>query len=153
MPGSHRNPIHFHPKEVDIVEEFETIPHEQWRNLCEGFSRTHRGWLICLWVVDTGNLEAGLTDATEKAIRDLELGEIIVERHGQRTDMVVIARDDQTHADHIIRGVVAVSVERDTDGRTNGLRIDSDDNKTALVRFRVPANSESLDGLAPGELP
>jgi hypothetical protein len=109
--------------------------------------------LICLWVVDTGNLEAGLADATDKAIRDLELGEIIVERHGQRTDMVVIARDDQTHADHIIRGVVSVSVERDTDGRTNGLRIDSDDNKTALVRFRVPANSESLDGLAPGELP
>lgn len=146
-------PLIYQPKEEDTVEEFEIIPYEQWRKLCERFSRSHRGWLICLWVVDTGNLESGLAEDSNKAIRDLELGEITLERHGERIDMVIIARDDEVHADHIIRGVESVCVEHDADGVESGLRIDSEDQRSTLVRFRVPANPESLDGVAPGELP
>lgn len=125
------------------------IPSEEWRALCERFSRTHSGWLIRLWVVNTGNLEAGLGEDADRAMRDLTLSEITVEQHGKRTDMIIITRDGDSHSDHIIRGVESISMEHDGDGNESGLRIDSDDQQTTLLRFRVPADPQTLDGLKP----
>lgn len=135
------------------MEEFETIPRQQWRPLCDEFSRGHRGWLVCIWVVDTGNLESGLDEDADNTIRDLELGEITLESHGDRMDMVIIARDRKVHADHFVRGIESIHLEHDADGIEIGLRVDDEDQQTTLMRFRAPASPESLDGMAAGEFP
>lgn len=133
------------------MDEFEMIPSDQWQVFCDEFSRSHRGWLIRIWVVDTVSLEAGSAETFDMAVRDLELAEVSLEHHGERFDLVIMARDGETHTDHLVRGVSAVMQEHDVDGNPSGLRIDSSGGQTTLVRFRVPARPETLDGLAPGE--
>jgi hypothetical protein len=135
------------------VEEFEIIPREQWQRFCADFSRKYRGWLVRLWVLDTVNLEAGSDENASMAVRDLALWEIATERHGDRIDLVVMTRDDEaeSHVDHPVRDVDALMVERDEEGVENGLLINSTDAKSTLIRFRVPAAPETLDGLGPGE--
>lgn len=133
------------------MDEFEIIPSRQWQPFCDRFSRTHRAWLIRLWVIDTHKLEAGLEDDSHMAIRDLQLGEITLEQHGERTDMAVMVREDGTHTSHLVKAIESMSVETDADGNESGLRVDNAAGRTTLMRFRTSTDPASLDGLAQAE--
>jgi hypothetical protein len=133
------------------MDEFELIPSEQWQDFCQTFSRAHRGWLIRMWVANTASLQAGASENADMVIRDLALQEIASETRGDRTDLVILTRDQDSHVDHSIREIVSITLERDADGAETGLLIESADARSALLRFRTPARPETLDGLAPGE--
>lgn len=138
--------------EIANVEEFEIIPREQWQRFCEEFSRKYRGWLIRLWVLDTVNLEAGMDENANMAVRDMGLREIAIEHHGERIDLVVMTSGEgESHVDHAVHDVDQLMVERDEEGVANGLLINGADATSTLIRFRVPASPETLDGLGPGE--
>jgi hypothetical protein len=133
------------------MDEFEIVPSEQWQAFCEGFSRSHRGWLVRLWEFHTASLEAGTADTHDIAIRDRKLLEIVAQPIEQRIDMHIRLQDDQSQIEKSIQYVLSLFQERDTDGTVSGLRIDSADERSTLLRFRVPARPETVDGLAPGE--
>ena len=133
------------------MDELETIPSEQWQDFCQTFSRAHRGWLIRMWVANPASLQAGASENTGMMIRDLALHEIAAETRGDRTDLVILARDQDSHVDHPIREIVSIMLERDAEGTETGLLIESADARSTLLRFRAPARPETLDGLAPGE--
>lgn len=135
------------------MDEFEIIPRGHWQDFCQTFSRAHQGWLIRMWVADTASLQAGASENTDMMIRDLALHEIAAETRGDRTDLVILTRDQDSHVDHPIREIVSIMLERDTDGTEMGLLIESADAQSTLLRFRTPARPETLDGLAPGETP
>lgn len=133
------------------MAEHELIPSEQWQDFCQTFSRAHRGWLIRMWVANQATLQAGASENADIVIRDLALQEIATETRGDRTDLVLLTRDQESHVDHPIRDIVSITLERDADGTETGLLIESADARSTLLRFRTPARPETLDGLAPGE--
>jgi hypothetical protein len=135
------------------MDEFEIVPSEQWQAFCATFSRSHRGWLVRLWEFHTANLEAGSADTHEIAVRDLELLEITTEQRQQHIDLRILLRDADKQVEKVIEYILSIMQERDTDGTVNGLRIDSADERSTLLRFRVPARPETVDGLAPVEIP
>ena len=135
------------------MDEFEIVPSEQWQTFCEAFSRSHRGWLVRLWEFPTASLEAGTADAHDITVRDRELQELATRPSGQHIDLLIRLRDGNAPSEKSIQHILSIMQERDTEGRVSGLRIDSADAQSTLLRFRVPARPETVDGLAPGELP
>jgi len=135
------------------MDEFEIVPSEHWQAFCEGFSSSHRGWLVRIWEFPTASLEAGTADTHDITIRDRELREITTRSDNRHTDLHIRLGDGRVPAEKSIPNILSIMQERDTDGTVSGLRIDSADEQSTLLRFRVPARPETVDGLAPVEIP
>jgi hypothetical protein len=135
------------------VEEFEDLAIAQWDSYFEMFSRTHRGWLVRMWVVNTVSLESGMLDNTAMVIRDLALWDISTVHLDDRVDLVVMTGDSErrSHSDHPIAHIESIKIERDPDGEETGLLITTADMQTTVLRLRVPSAPETADGLAPHE--
>lgn len=127
------------------MDEFQIIPKEQWQHYCDSFEREHRGWLMRIWVVDTGKLEAGLDDDTDMIVRDHVLEEMALEEHSGRTEIAIIVRKGESHTSHLVRRIASLSVETDAEGKDSGLRIDTAEGRTTLLRFRKPVDPKSPD--------
>jgi hypothetical protein len=120
------------------MDEFEIVPPERWKSFCETFSHEHQGWLVRLWVVNSVTLEAGSAETVDMAIRDLELSSITVETSRDATDVHITTGNVGAHADHHVEKLSALMQEHDADGEPSGLRFDSADGQTTLLRFRPP---------------
>jgi hypothetical protein len=126
------------------MDEFEILPSEQWMTFCEGFSRSHRGWLVRLWEVDTASLEAGLDQNRDALIRDLSLWELAAEQDDRYIDLDIVLRKAHSRIAHRVRQVVSISLERDADKHVSGLRIDTEEGQSRLLRFRIPARPKQV---------
>lgn len=121
------------------MDEFERMADTEWHDFFERFNKEHQGWLIRLWVVDTSDLEAGIADDETAEWLDHELTRVTLEQRDNRTALEVVAVHDDSKIHHSIEEPVSISVEHDTDGEMNGLRIDADNGTTTLMRFRSPS--------------
>lgn len=137
------------------MEDLQELPVDDWPEYFAAFSRAHRGWLVRMWVVDTVGLESGMLDNSSMVIRDLALWDIATEVHGDRTDLLVMARhpDATAHSEHPIRHIDSVRIESEQDGEVSGFFVGTEDMQTTVLRFRAAPATRDVDGLTPQELP
>jgi hypothetical protein len=124
------------------------IPSAQWQEFLEQFSRGHRAWLA---TVD--RVESGAPDHIEAV--EGPLASVTPDVSARRVVGIEIRFQDDSHARAPIRidTPVRVRVEETREGTAQGLEIQEEDGDCVRIRFRVAPLSETLDGVAPGELP
>lgn len=123
---------------------------ERWREFCGEFSRRHQGWRVDIGSLATRLLEhdPDAAGVAQGLARDAPLHGVSVERAGDGEMVTVSAGEPPRHLDHRVRRPVRLLLERDADG-VRGLRLDGGDGRSTLVRFRVSAEPEEVDGRAP----
>ena len=119
------------------------IAREAWVQQLNAFSAVHDGWLVSLDVL-------GPEIGAQPEIDNLPLLGIAVDRNDHdRTIAISVARTATEHVTHIIKGVTRVYVERTDDGADAALEIESVDGVATILRFRVAALPETVDGSTP----
>jgi hypothetical protein len=117
------------------------IPRTQWSDALKEFSAMHEGWLVSIDV---------LSDAigAQPEVVDVPLLGADFEPAGDGLVTVAAARSADDHVTHTIQAPRHIWMTRDDSGAVVALEIDSADGTRALVRFRVPALPETVDGVA-----
>jgi len=118
------------------------IPSEFWVPWADGFSLIHKGWLVSLDVLDP---EIG----AQPEIDNLPLIGVSAEGadHDRRIS-VSVGRSATEHFTHSIHDVTRLYVERTDEGDDAALEIESVDGARTVLRFRVTALPETVDGIA-----
>jgi hypothetical protein len=116
------------------------ITEADWAGRLDEFATVHDGWLVS---VDVLNPEIG----AQRQVDNLPL--LGVSADGVKHDgsvAVSVARPGGTHFTHVIRNVKRIYLEQTSDGADAGLQIESGDGTKTIVRFRVLALPETVDG-------
>ena len=122
---------------------YQEIPREQWKDFCDEFSKQHEGWLVSVEIVD----ETGEPD--HKVIAsELTLWGVTVDELQDQTEVHIIAGDQPRHVTHVITDPAGIGFEQDEQGGHTGLRIDTQEGPSVLVRFRTAAVPESVDAIS-----
>ena len=122
---------------------YQEIPPEQWRDFCDEFSKQHEGWLITVDIVD----ETGETDR-ETLAEEIPLWGVTVDEVQEQTEVHIIAGDQPRHVTHVIRDPATIAFEQNQEGAHTGLRIDTRDGPSVVVRFRMAAVPEYVDEIS-----
>ncbi len=127
------------------------IARTSWRPFLEHFSRRHHGWLVTLGVIDTEVLrrviEAEAHLVAENAV--FEGMELEVRTEGEQ--LSVLLGLEHALSRHRLPAPRRMFLEAEEGGVEEGLRVDSSDGSTLLMRFRSAAPPEALNGFAPTE--
>ena len=117
------------------------IPREAWVQRLNEFSLIHDGWLVSLDVL-------GPEIGAQPEIVNLPLLGVSADRiDHDGTIAVSVARSATEHFTHMIHGVTRIYVERTDDGADAALEIESVDGTRTILRFRVAALPETVDGI------
>ena len=118
------------------------IPRTEWPAFLDIFSRQHEGWLTTVEVVTNGL-------GVHRQVRDKPLTGISEDRKRGDTSSIAISAGElpEDHVTHVIRRPSRIAMEQTDQGAHKGLRIESEDGETTLVRFRSPALPETVDGM------
>ena len=122
---------------------YQEIPREQWKDFCDEFSKQHEGWLVNVEIVD----ETRETDH-EVIASELTLWGVTVDELQDQTEVHIIAGDQPRHVTHVITDPAAIIFEQDEQGGHTGLRIDTQEGPSVLVRFRTAAVPEFVDAIS-----
>lgn len=114
------------------------IPREAWVQRLNEFSLIHDGWLVSLDVL-------GLEIGAQPEIANLPLLGVSADHNG--TIAVSVARSATEHFTHVIHAVTRIYVERTDDGADAALEIESVDGTTTILRLRVAALPDTVDGI------
>lgn len=128
----------------------ESIPREHWADTCRSFVERHRGWLAHILRTRPGAAAGAARDGEVLGYRPLH--DIRVEGHGPDARVSILTADGDTEVEYPVSGVRSLLVERRPDGSETGLQLEDARGVLTLIRFRVTAAPETLDGLAPDEL-
>jgi hypothetical protein len=117
------------------------IPREAWTTTLDEFSTRHEGWLVSLDVLDP-------TTGAQPEVVDLPL--LGVSGGGPDDSAITISagRSWAEHISHTIHAPTRVQLERREDGADIALQIASADGAKAILRFRIAALPETVDGIA-----
>ena len=130
------------------------IPRQQWGLFCDQFSRQHRGWIVNLGSVDSGVFDSD-PESAEPHIRPMAspmpLETLLVAHRGDELQLLVTAGERPEHVTHVVRRPEQLRFEQTDEGEHRGLTIATASGETILLRFRVPARPEVLDGIAEAE--
>ncbi|MGE3512603.1 MAG: DUF5335 family protein [Vicinamibacterales bacterium] len=114
------------------------IPRAAWTAAMNEFSVLHEGWLISVdvWTPEIGALPE---------IHDMPLLAVSADRSETEGTITISAGDrSQAHVSHIIHGATAIALERQRDGATSALHIESAGGVKTSLRFRAPAIPETV---------
>lgn len=128
----------------------ESIPRERWADACRAFAARHRGWRAHILRARPGAV-AGAPRGGE-VLGYHPLHDIRVEGQGPAARVSILIADGDTEVEYPVSGVRSLLVERRPDGSETGLQLEDGRGALTLVRFRVTAAPETLDGLAPDEV-
>ena len=118
------------------------IPREDWVRQLNEFTNIHEGWLVSLDILSP---ELG----AQPAIDNLPLLGVSADHIDHDGTIVVsVAGSASEHFTHIIEDVARIYVEHTNDGADAALEIESTDGTKTILRFRVAALPETVDGLA-----
>ena len=118
------------------------IPRGTWVQRLDEFAQTHERWLVSLEVFSP---ELG----AQLEIENMPLIGVSADPLDQEgTIAVSVARSAAEHITHVIRGVERIQVEQTDEGADVALQIESADHTATVLRFRVPALPETVDGVA-----
>jgi Family of unknown function (DUF5335) len=117
------------------------IPREAWIRQLNEFTAIHEGWLVSLDVL-------GPEIGAQPEIVNLPLLGVSADRidhDGVIAVSVMVSAAE--HFTHMIHGVTRIYVERADDGADAALEIESADGMRTILRFRVAALPETVDGI------
>ena len=117
------------------------IPREAWVEQLNEFTAIHEGWLVSLDVL-------GPEIGAQPEIVNLPLLGVSADRVDHDGTIVVSVMLSPTeHFTHMIHGVTRIYIERADDGADAALEIESADGTRTILRFRVAALPETVDGI------
>lgn len=116
------------------------IPRDAWISALDEFSAIHESWLVSLDVI-------GPDIGAQPEIANLPLLGVSADR-AEGTITVSAARSAAEHVTHVIDSATRVYIERTESGADAALAIESADGTTSILRFRVAALPETVDGIA-----
>ena len=116
------------------------IPREGWTPTLDEFTAIHEGWLVSLDVL-------GSTIGAQPEITNLPLLGVSADRVTDGPITISAARSAAEHITHTIHAPSRVYIERRDDGADVALQIESADGTKSILRFRVAALPETLDGI------
>jgi hypothetical protein len=117
------------------------IPREAWVERLNEFTAIHDGWLVSL---DMLGPEIG----AQPEIINLPLLGVSADRIDHDWAIAVSVMVSATgHFTHMIHGVTRIYIERADDGADAALEIESADGTRTILRFRVAALPETVDGI------
>lgn len=128
------------------------ITADQWPRFCEDFSRQHRGWLVTTGTLERAHRipEEELDDGSwHRTARDLPFSGLSLEPNHR--DLVMMLGEGKLHISEPIHQVTRICMLETDEGAHAGLRIEKSNGSGVLLRFRVAARPESLDGVAASE--
>ena len=117
------------------------IPRETWVEQLNEFTAIHEGWLVSLDVL-------GPEIGAQPEIINLPLLGVSADRADHdRAIAVSVMLSATEHFTHTIHGVTRINIERADDGADAELEIESADGTRTILRFRVAALPETVDGI------
>ena len=117
------------------------IPRDEWAQRLNEFTAIHEGWLVSLDVL-------GPAIGGQREVRNLPLLGVSADRiDHDATIAVSVARSATEHFGHIVHAVTRIAVERTDNGADAALQIESADGTRTILRFRVTALPETVDGI------
>ena len=116
------------------------IPAEAWTRTLDEFSVLHQGWLVSLDVLEE-------TIGAQRAVDNLPLLGVSADRDDGGGAITVSAGRFPEHITHTIHAPTRVQIERREDGADVALQIESAGGTRAILRFRVAALPETVDGI------
>lgn len=117
------------------------VPREAWTSTLDEFSAIHEGWLVSLDVL-------GPSIGAQPEVNNLPLLGVSADRAKHDGTITISAgRSAAEHITHTIHAPWRVYIERREDGADVALQIESADGTKAILRFRVAALPETLDGI------
>jgi len=117
------------------------LSRSEWREWLDRFTQVHVGWLVS---VDVLRPDLG----AQREIDNLPLIGVSADRvepHG--TLVISVGRSPTRHLTHVVHDVTRLHVERTDTGADAALQIASSDGSKTILRFRVAALPEMLDGI------
>jgi hypothetical protein len=118
------------------------IPHEEWKNFFDIFSRQHEGWLATLEIF-------GPEVGAQQEARDLPLEGVSI-ASGDNGSYAIAINLGKTSGDHITHTITEpehVWLEQTTEGANAALEIESANQIKTLLRFRSVLPPEMVDGV------
>lgn len=117
------------------------VPHEEWREFLDSFSRQHLDWLVTVELVTgTGRLVA---------IEERPLQGISFDRADDKERAYIqVGGTPDEHFTHIVDTPTSLRFEQTQTGAHEGVEITSADGTITVVRFRSAMRPEALDGIA-----
>lgn len=116
------------------------IPREQWVRRLNEFTLVHDGWLVSLDVL-------GRELGAQHEVENLPLIGVAADRlDDDGTVAISVARSGREHFTHVIQRVTRIWLESD-DGAETALAFESADGLKTILRFRVAALPETVDGI------
>ena len=116
------------------------IPEAEWRRFLDGFTDAHEGWLVRLDLI-------GAPIGAQHQIVNLPLIGVTTDAPAFPTVHVHAGRPPGALT-HSIRRVTRLQLEQTEDGVDQALQIESDDGMKALLQFRSPVRTDTVDGVA-----
>jgi hypothetical protein len=116
------------------------LSRSEWPEWLDRFTQVHVGWLVS---VDVLRPDLG----AQREIDNLPLIGVSADRvepHG--TLVISVGRSPTLHLTHVVHDVTRLHVERTDAGADAALQIASSDGSKTILRFRVAALPEMLDG-------
>jgi len=118
------------------------IPREEWVDFFDGFGQQHSGWLVTLELLDR-ELGAQLV-AENLPLRGISSD---VQENDEDVILINVGETPDEHINHAIAGPVHVRLKQTAQGAHEALDIETMSGATTLLRFRVTALPETVDGV------
>lgn len=122
-----------------------------WRPFLDEFSRRHHGWRVTLGVIDTELLRRSMEAEAHLVAEDAVFEGMDLEIRPEGEQLAVLLGLQHTLSRHAVHAPRRMFVETDGETIEEGLRVDSTDGSTLLMRFRAVAPPEALNGFAKTE--
>ena len=117
------------------------ITREDWEGALNGFTRRHEGWLVTLEVIPPEGTR-------QREFENLPLLGVSSDRLGHEGTLAIsVSWSRAEHLTNIVRSVARLSIEQTAAGADAALWIDAFDGTRTVLRFRVAALPETVDGL------
>lgn len=130
------------------------IPHDQWQDFCELFSRQHYGWVLTVGLVDNHLVDRPLFQQEQEQrilFRDMVLRGITLEHQFDQNQILIVLEDEGRRIVHRVTAPTQIIFEQTPQGEHQGTQIQTSSGHTILLRFRTAALPESLDGFIHSE--
>ncbi len=121
------------------------IAREEWPQYLQAFSRQHQGWIVSVHVF--GQDIGAQVQADGLPIQDISAE---LREPGKDEISIILGRPNEAPWQKIIPGPMHVRFESTIEGEHLSLQIEAADGYTTLIKFRVSANPEEVNGFLPG---
>jgi hypothetical protein len=116
------------------------IARQEWVAALNGFTRRHDGWLVSLDIIPPQGQPL-------REFENLPLRGVSSDRVNHDGTLVIsVSWSRNQHLTHMVHSVARLSIEQTADGADAALWIDAKDGTRTVLRLRVAALPETVDG-------